>query len=297
MQEIDDLIRQYLEELDYEPILTMLSGTKSGKKMRSKLLLAIAGESENSFKICAVIELIHLASLLHDDIVDESELRRGAKSVNAKFGTKNALMLGDILYSKAFHELSKMEAKFANIISDAVVKLAIGELMDVNLSQNFNNDKNQYLKMIYNKTAVLIEASAKCGAILAGYDEDAFGEYGKNLGLAFQLIDDILDIKGDEKTLGKPAMSDFKEGKTTLAYIYLYEKLNTQDKNYLKTLFKKDLNSEELQWLKINLEKHQILDSVIDLAKNYGILALKAVGKYQNNALNQIVENMINRNF
>ncbi|MCH3852402.1 hexaprenyl-diphosphate synthase, partial [Campylobacter jejuni] len=82
-------------------------------------------------------------------------------------------------------------------------------------------DKDKYLKMIYNKTAVLIEASARCGAILANLDEKAFGEYGKNLGLAFQMIDDILDIKGDEKTLGKPAMNDFKEGKTTLPYIYL----------------------------------------------------------------------------
>ena len=237
MQKIDDLIKQFLKELDYEPILNMLLNVKSGKKLRSKLLLAIAGESEMAFKICAAIELIHLASLLHDDIIDESKLRRGARSVNAEFGAKNALMLGDILYSKAFYELSQGDAKFASIISDAVVKLAIGELMDVNLGEKFNTNKESYLKMIYNKTAILIEASARCGAILAGFQEEDFAEYGKNLGLAFQMIDDILDIKSDEKILGKPAMSDFKEGKTTLPYIYLYENLGDQDRAYLQALF------------------------------------------------------------
>ncbi|EAH5200795.1 polyprenyl synthetase family protein, partial [Campylobacter upsaliensis] len=138
MQEIDKIIQNYLLELAYEPILTMLSKTNTGKKLRSKLLLSIAGESQKAYVLCAIIELIHLASLLHDDIIDESELRRGARSINAEFGAKNALMLGDILYSKAFYELSKQEAKISQILSNAVCKLAIGELMDVNLSKEFN---------------------------------------------------------------------------------------------------------------------------------------------------------------
>ncbi|EDO8831549.1 hexaprenyl-diphosphate synthase [Campylobacter coli] len=297
MQPIDDLIKQYLQELDYEPILTMLANTKSGKKLRSKLLLAIAGENANSYKICAAIELIHLASLLHDDIIDESKLRRGAKSVNAEFGTKNALMLGDILYSKAFYELSQLDACFASIISDAVVKLAVGELMDVELSKSFNADKDKYLKMIYNKTAVLIEASARCGAILANLDEKDFAEYGKNLGLAFQMIDDILDIKSDEKILGKPAMNDFKEGKTTLPYIYLYENLQEQDRIYLQTLFKKDLNENEKEWLKTKFEEQKALEKAILEAKTYAKKASKAIEKYDNNKLNDIIKAMIDREF
>ncbi|EOZ8048389.1 hexaprenyl-diphosphate synthase [Campylobacter coli] len=297
MQPIDDLIKQYLQELDYEPILTMLANTKSGKKLRSKLLLAIAGENANSYKICAAIELIHLASLLHDDIIDESKLRRGAKSVNAEFGTKNALMLGDILYSKAFYELSQLDACFASIISDAVVKLAVGELMDVELSKSFNADKDKYLKMIYNKTAVLIEASARCGAILAGLYEKDFAEYGKNLGLAFQMIDDILDIKSDEKILGKPAMNDFKEGKTTLPYIYLYENLQEQDRIYLQTLFKKDLNENEKEWLKTKFEEQKALEKAILEAKTYAKKASKAIEKYDNNKLNDIIKAMIDREF
>lgn len=297
MQKIDDLIKQFLKELDYEPILNMLLNVKSGKKLRSKLLLAIAGESEMAFKICAAIELIHLASLLHDDIIDESKLRRGARSVNAEFGVKNALMLGDILYSKAFYELSQGDAKFASIISDAVVKLAIGELMDVNLGEKFNTHKESYLKMIYNKTAILIEASARCGAILAGFQEEDFAEYGKNLGLAFQMIDDILDIKSDEKILGKPTMSDFKEGKTTLPYIYLYENLGEQDKEYLQALFKKDLNENEKEWIKIKFEEQKALEKAILEAKTYAKKASEAIEKYDNNKLNDMIKAMIDREF
>lgn len=297
MKIIDELMRTFLEELDYEPIMRMFSYTNSGKKLRSKLLLNIAGENELSYKLCAVIELIHLASLLHDDIIDESDLRRGAKSINAEFGAKNALMLGDVLYSKAFYELSLMDAKIASVLSGAVVKLSIGELMDVNLSFDFNTDKEAYLTMIYNKTAVLIEASARCGAILAGFDEELFGEYGKNLGLAFQMIDDVLDIRGDEQTLGKPAMNDFKEGKTTLAYIYLYEGLNDEDKIKLKKLFKKDLGVDELEWLRLKLVQSGALQRVMDEARSYGNLALEAIKDHKNPKLGAIVKAMLDRNF
>ncbi|MBM0637629.1 hexaprenyl-diphosphate synthase [Campylobacter sp. VicNov18] len=297
MQKIDNLIEQFLKELDYKPILNMLKNIKTGKKLRSKLLLAIALESEDAYKICAIIELIHLASLLHDDIIDESELRRGAKSLNALFGTKNALMLGDILYSKAFYELSQINTQFASIISNAVVKLAIGELMDVELAKSFNTNKQAYLTMIYNKTAVLIEASARCGAILAGYDEEDFAQYGKNLGLAFQMIDDILDLKSDEAILGKPIMSDFKEGKTTLPYIYLYESLNQEDRLYLQTLFKKELNENEKQWINLKLQEHKALEKAILEAKAYAEKASKAIKHYANAKLNDITQAMVDREF
>lgn len=292
---IDELIKQKLQDLNYEVILTMLKNLNSGKKIRSKLILSIASESQKAYELCAVIELIHLASLLHDDIIDESKMRRGSKSVYVEFGAKNALMLGDILYAKAFYELSKLGQDFSLIISDAVSKLAIGELMDVNLSKSFNTSKEAYLKMIYNKTAVLIEASARCAAIIAGFDAQAFKEYGKNLGLAFQMIDDILDIKGDEKRLGKPVMSDFKEGKTTLPYIYLYEAL--EDKDKLKSLFKKELKEDEISWLKKNMSKTKALEKAITEAKEYGNLALNAIKTYENHKLIEIIKTIIDRDF
>ncbi|AJC87714.1 polyprenyl synthetase family protein [Campylobacter insulaenigrae] len=297
MQEIDFYMHKFLSELSYEPIITMSQELKSGKKLRSKLLLKIAGKSQISYKICAIIELIHSASLLHDDVIDEANLRRGVKSINARFGAKNAIMLGDILYSKAFYELSTIDTNLAKIISDAVVKLSIGELMDVNLSQNFNIDKNKYLQMIYNKTAVLIEASARCGAILANLDEYDFAQYGKNLGLAFQIVDDMLDIQSDEKILGKPTMSDFKEGKTTLAYIYLYEKLNQNEKEILQSFFKKNLHQDEILWIKNKMQEYAVLDLVNLELKKYAHNALQSIEKYKIKDLEEIITNMIEREF
>ena len=107
MEKIDLIMKNFIAELGYEPANAMFALINSGKKLRSKLLLKIAGESEQSLKICAIIELIHLASLLHDDVIDDANTRRGSPSINASFGTKNAVMLGDILYSKGFYELSK----------------------------------------------------------------------------------------------------------------------------------------------------------------------------------------------
>ncbi|HEC1782598.1 TPA: polyprenyl synthetase family protein [Campylobacter lari] len=297
MQKIDQYMHEFLSELNYNPILTMSSKLQGGKKLRSKLLLKIAGESDISYKICAIIELIHAASLLHDDVIDEAKLRRGVKSINAQFGAKNAIMLGDILYSKAFYELSLIDLKLAKIISNAVVMLSVGELMDVNLSETFNTDKKAYLQMIYNKTAILIEASARCGAILADLNEDDFAEYGKNLGLAFQIVDDILDIKGDEQTLGKPAMNDFKEGKTTLAYMYLYEKLNPQDQEILKSYYKKDLSVDELAWIKNKMQGYEIFNQVGQELKTYANNALKAIAKYNIKDLEDIIKSMIEREF
>ncbi|MCV3345516.1 polyprenyl synthetase family protein [Campylobacter lari] len=297
MQKIDQYMHEFLSELNYNPILTMSSKLQGGKKLRSKLLLKIAGESDISYKICAIIELIHAASLLHDDVIDEAKLRRGVKSINAQFGAKNAIMLGDILYSKAFYELSLIDLKLAKIISNAVVMLSVGELMDVNLSETFNTDKKAYLQMIYNKTAILIEASARCGAILADLNENDFAEYGKNLGLAFQIVDDILDIKGDEQTLGKPAMNDFKEGKTTLAYMYLYEKLNPQDQEILKSYYKKDLSMDELAWIKNKMQGYEIFNQVNQELKTYANNALKAIEKYNIKDLEDIIKSMIEREF
>ena len=287
MQEIDTLIQNFLKDLDNDIVLRMSNSIKTGKKLRSKLILSISGENESSYRLCAVVELIHLASLLHDDIVDEASLRRGARSVNAEFGAKNALMLGDVFYSKAFYELLSLDKKIASIVANAVSKLAIGELLDVELSKSFD--------MLYKKTAVLIEASAASAAILAGFDENDFKEYGKNLGIAFQLVDDILDVQGDEKTLGKEAFSDFKEGKSTLPYIYLYEAL--ADKSLLLNFYKKELNEADKKLLLSEFKNYEILQKCKNEAKKYGQKALQAIQSYDNQKLNDIVENMIDRSF
>ena len=299
MDKIDEIMTKFISELGYEEACEMFVKISSGKKLRSKLLLKIAGESEISLKLCAIIELIHLASLLHDDVIDEANIRRGKPSINALFGSKNSVMLGDILYSKAYFELTKFDPSIAAVVSDAVSKLSIGEMMDVKMAENFNENEQEYLKMIYYKTAVLIEATAICGAKLAGKDSEKFGIYGKNLGLAFQIVDDILDITQDEKTLGKPALNDFVEGKTTLPYIYLYKSksLDEAGKTKLRSLWAKKLNADEISWLKENFDKTSSVSKAINEAKRLGAEAIEAIKEYKNAELEGIIKSMIDREF
>ena len=264
--------------------------------LRSKLILKIAGVNEDSIKLCAVVEMIHAASLLHDDVIDEADTRRGQPSVNALYDNKTSIMFGDILYSRAFTELSQMDKRVAYTISNAVTLLSIGEMIDVDLTNSFNKSYDLYLDMIYKKTASLIEASAKAAAIIAGLDENKYALYGKNLGLAFQMVDDILDITQDSATLGKPAMLDFVEGKVTIPYLLLHERV--QDKTKLESLYKKELSAEESSWIKEQMSITNALNDSILQAKAIGNEAINAVIDEENSqTLVMIMKAMIEREF
>ncbi len=291
---VDKILYEFIKDCGYQRALDMFENISSGKKLRSKLILKIAGENQISLKLCAVIELIHLASLLHDDVIDDSTIRRGKPSINALFGSKNAIMLGDILYSKGFYEIVSLNPQIAKIISKAVLDLSIGEMMDVDLGSKFSPNLDEYLKMIELKTAVLIEAAARSAAIIAKLDESAYSIYGKNLGLAFQIVDDILDIVSDENKLGKPAFNDYKEGKTTLPYIFLYNALNADDKEILKGLWGKDLDDGQIRWIKDKFSEFNIIKKSKEFAKELGY---KAISSVSDESLREIVSSMIDREF
>ncbi|WP_096021979.1 polyprenyl synthetase family protein [Campylobacter lanienae] len=291
---VDKILYEFIKDCGYQRALDMFENISSGKKLRSKLILKIAGENQISLKLCAVIELIHLASLLHDDVIDDSTIRRGKPSINALFGSKNAIMLGDILYSKGFYEIVSLNPQIAKIISKAVLDLSIGEMMDVDLGSKFSPNLDEYLKMIELKTAVLIEAAARSAAIIAKLDEGAYSIYGKNLGLAFQIVDDILDIVSDENKLGKPAFNDYKEGKTTLPYILLYNALNADDKEILKGLWGKDLDDGQIRWIKDKFSEFNIVEKSKEFAKELGY---KAISSVSDESLREIVSSMIDREF
>lgn len=296
LEKVKNQIRDFIQVCDYEKALILLDKLSTGKMLRSKLILKIAGVNEESIKLCAVVEMIHAASLLHDDVIDEADTRRGKPSINALYDNKTSIMFGDILYSRAFTELSLMDKRVAYHISNSVTKLSIGEMMDVDLSNSFNSSYSKYIAMIYNKTASLIEASARCAAILANLDEEKYATYGKNLGLAFQMVDDILDITSDEKTLGKPSMLDFAEGKVTIPYLYLYERV--ENKEYLKSLYKKELNEDELNWIKESLNSTNALEDAIKEAKHIGLQAIEIIKDEKNSQeLINIMKAMIEREF
>lgn len=292
---VKDQIKVFMDEIGDNKSLELFNLLSEGKMLRSKLILKIAGVSVESIKLCAIVEMIQSASLLHDDVIDEADTRRGKPSINALFDNKTSIMFGDILYSKAFTQLTQLPSNVAYTISNSVTLLSIGEMLDVELTANFNTSYDQYLDMIYKKTASLIEASAKAAALLSNKDPDAFALYGKNLGLAFQMIDDILDITQDSKTLGKPAMLDFVEGKVTIPYLLLNQRID--DKQKLQSLYKKELSTNDQNWIKEQMVTTGALKDSIQEAQKLGLEAIEAIKEYKNDQLENIMNAMINREF
>ncbi len=297
LDKVEFLMTQMIESLRDKQILELFHKIPKGKRLRAKLILKIAGLSDDAYKLAAIVELIHAASLLHDDVIDDALIRRGKDSINAVFGNKTSIMLGDILYSKGFTSLTTLPGNVAYKVSNAVALLSVGELIDVSLSSGFNVDEELYMDMIYKKTASLIEAASASAAMLAGKNIEIYELYGKNLGLAFQIIDDVLDITQDSEKLGKPSMHDFKEGKTTLPYMYLYKRVDEKQKQRLKSLFKKDLSKDDKIWIKNKMQETSSLDDSIKYAKKLGLEAMAVIKDEGSDSLKKIIKDMIERDF
>lgn len=295
IENVEAQIEELVDQIGYDEVKRLFSTLKGGKRLRAKLILKIASSHEDAARLGAIVELIHAASLLHDDVIDDADLRRGVPSVNATEDSKTAIMLGDALYSKAYSALVHFDSEVASVVADAVTALSVGEMMDVRMAETFNDDEEAYLHMLYLKTAALIEAAAKSAALLSGKNADAHALYGKNLGLAFQIIDDILDIVSDEATLGKPALNDYAEGKCTLPYIYLYEALEEEEKARLKACHGKRLEQEDTAWIKAKMEEHKTIERSYALARRLSDEAVAAVEGEKE--LGAIIETMMERSY
>ena len=286
----------WIKELEFLYLNELYASLPSGKQVRAMLVSEIAGTNSEALKLSAIIEMIHFASLLHDDVIDEATTRRGKASVNATEGSKVSVMVGDILYAQAFSKLSLFKQhEIAKVVASSVAKLSVGELMDVKMAEEFNADKESYMKMVYNKTASLIESACKSAAILAGKDSKIYAQYGKNLGLAFQIVDDVLDITADEKELGKPVMSDFIEGKTTLPYIYLYERLGEKDRQKLISLHGIKLDNTQQEWLISVMKATKALERSLNDAKKLSTQAYELMIKENEKRLADIALNLVER--
>jgi octaprenyl-diphosphate synthase len=199
-----------------------------GKRLRPALLLlacrALGYGGEPRFQLAAVVEFIHTATLLHDDVVDESHLRRGRSTANAAFGNAAAVLVGDFLYSRAFQMMVELgDMRVMKVLAEATNTIAGGEVLQLMGSHDPQVDEARYLEVIRRKTAKLFEASARLGGVLARAApevEAGLADYGMHVGTAFQLIDDVLDYSGDEATIGKSLGDDLAEGKPTLPLIY-----------------------------------------------------------------------------
>lgn len=207
-----------------------------GKRLRP-IITILAGKSlgydhDKLYSLAAMVEFIHTSTLLHDDVVDESELRRGRKTANNLFGNAAAVLVGDFLYTRAFQLMvGSGSMKILEVMADATNIIAEGEVMQLMNIGNTDITEAEYVQVIQYKTAKLFEAAAQVGAILAGADEtqeQALKEYGMHVGTAFQIIDDILDYSGDTTEIGKNVGDDLAEGKPTLPLIYLMQQGNEQ---------------------------------------------------------------------
>ena len=216
--------------------------TAGGKRLRPALLLLCCGalgfKGDQRFNMAAVVEFIHTATLLHDDVVDESMLRRGNATANARFGNPASVLVGDFLYSRAFQMMVDAQSmRIMQVLADATNVIAEGEVMQLMNMHNAGLDEAGYLQVIRSKTAKLFEASARVGAILSGADtlqEEACAEYGQALGTAFQVIDDVLDYAGDASVMGKNLGDDLREGKATLPLIAAMQRGTEQERTTIQ---------------------------------------------------------------
>ena len=212
-----------------------------GKRLRPALLLMMAGaldyKGEQRFNLAAVVEFIHTATLLHDDVVDESTMRRGKATANESFGNAASVLVGDFLHSRAFQMMVDANSmRVMQILSEATNIIAEGEVQQLMNTHNVDLDETGYLTVIRSKTAKLFEASARLAAVLAETSievEEACANYGKSLGTAFQVIDDALDYDGDTAIMGKNIGDDLREGKVTLPIIIAMQRASTSERTMI----------------------------------------------------------------
>ena len=248
-----------------------------GKRIRPMLLLlsarALGGDKASRVRLGAVVEMLHTATLVHDDIIDEADTRRGRPSANTTWGNAKCVLAGDWLYMQAFSSaLEERNFHILDLLISLTQAMVEGELLQIQKLGHLINEE-EYFDLIFRKTACLFKVSMQLGAAISSADdttETRMGEYGRNLGLAFQIIDDVLDLTATEEVLGKPVASDLREGKATLAVIHALERGTGADRECIRTVLADRSFSRvsHAQILEI-LQRHGSLDYAMDTAGAY----------------------------
>ncbi|MEN6592899.1 MAG: short chain isoprenyl diphosphate synthase IdsA [Methanobacterium sp.] len=280
---VDRRIEKALDTIDPENLYDASKHLikAGGKKIRPALVLltteAVGGNIEGAYKTAAAVELIHTFSLIHDDIMDEDEMRRGKPSVHTLWGEPMAILAGDVLFSLAFELVAQTQVddvpanrviKALNTVVDACIKICEGQACDMSFEEKFDVGESEYLNMIYKKTAALIAAATKSGAILGGgtaEQVEALSQYGELIGMAFQIQDDYLDVVSDEEKLGKPVGSDVVEGKMTLMVVHTLSAASPEDKEELISILKSGNESNTQRAIDI-FNKYGSIDYTRDIA-------------------------------
>ena len=301
MREVDGVIAHRLDS--GVPLVGSVSQyiiSAGGKRLRPALLLLCCGAlgytGTQRFNMAAVVEFIHTATLLHDDVVDESTLRRGRPTANESFGNPASVLVGDFLYSRAFQMMVEAQSmRIMQVLADATNIISEGEVMQLMNMHNAALDEAGYLQVIRSKTAKLFEASARVGAILSGAtpaQEDACAEYGQAMGTAFQVIDDVLDYDGDTKELGKNLGDDLREGKPTPLMAMATARANATQLGVLQLVGNTLLDDAQVADVQTVIRETGALDQLEQLITSLTDEAIEAIGKapLSQEARNELIE-------
>jgi octaprenyl-diphosphate synthase len=260
-----------------------------GKRLRPMLTIAAAGmcgyEGEGQIKLAASVEFMHTATLLHDDVVDESELRRGRLAARMLWGNQASVLVGDFLLGQAFKMMVEVGSLDAlEILSNAAAIIAEGEVMQLAAAKNTATTEDEYLAVIKAKTAALFSAAAEIGPVIGGRDRAeraAFRSYGTNLGLAFQLVDDALDYGGSSAELGKRTGDDFREGKITLPVVLAYRRGTDADRTFWKRVLEEGtIGDGDLEHAVGLMRVHRAIDDTVERAHHFGSVARDALAPF-----------------
>ena len=289
----DCIIRRMESPVALIPQLAGHLIASGGKRLRPMLTLAAAKlcgyEGDRQVQLAACVEFIHTATLLHDDVVDESNLRRGQDTANVIWGNKASVLVGDFLFSRSFELMVEDGSlKVLKILSRASSVIAEGEVLQLTTANDTDTTEDQYLEVISAKTAALFAAACRIGAVVADRpmaEEKALDSYGKNLGIAFQLVDDMLDYSAKQATLGKTVGDDFREGKITLPIVLAFRRGSADERAFWRRTME-ELTQEEgdLDRAIGLLAKHRALEDTLDRARYYGAMARDALALFPDNA-------------
>jgi octaprenyl-diphosphate synthase len=270
-----------------------------GKRVRPALLLLASRlcgyRGERAITLASTVEFIHTASLLHDDIIDEATVRRGRRSVNSRWGNDITVLLGDFLYTKSMAmALSQDNLRILRLLSDVTLRLIEGEILEIERNANIHVTEQEHLDICRRKTADLFAACTRIGAILGDVSperEEALGRYGVNLGLCFQMVDDLLDFTAEEKTLGKPVANDLREGKVTLPMIFLLRRAGKAAEAKVRTVLEDRAFSRVTRDELVRMARDcGALDEARDLAERYAADARRDLVAFEPSAYREALE-------
>ncbi len=282
-----------------------------GKRLRALLTLGSAKLTgyelgDRDINLAACVELIHAATLLHDDVIDESSLRRGVKTTNSIWGNQSSILVGDYLLSRCFEIMvDDGDLEVLKLLSSTSAKIAQGEVLQLQHKGEADLLEDTYLDIINLKTAALFSAATKTGACISASSEKekkALDSYGKNLGLAFQIADDALDYYGKDKFFGKEIGKDFFEGKVTLPLIIIFQKGNDEERSFLTEIMEKETrNEDDFSEALALINKYKAIDASLKRAEYFVNVSYDSLGIFPDNEDKKILQNLtgfsLNRSF